>query len=125
MAWIYEDEQGQPDRLIDCVMEDSAVVPAHWVLEIVNTLFVGERRGRLKAAKRPEILARLQALPIRIDDETPLRGWREIPELAERFGLTAYDAAYLELAMRADAPLATLDRDLARAARAARVALFA
>ena len=83
------------------------------------------RRGRLRTGQRQEILERIQSLPIRVDDETSLRGWQAIPALAERFRLTTYDAAYLELALRMDAPLATLDQDLARAAREARVPLFA
>ncbi|MGH8129305.1 MAG: type II toxin-antitoxin system VapC family toxin, partial [Steroidobacteraceae bacterium] len=63
-------------------------------------------------------------LPIRVDDETFLRGWHAIPALAQRFQLTCYDAAYLELAIRRELPLATLDEALARAARTAKVKLF-
>ncbi len=125
IAWAYEDEVGLPDAVMERVGSDSVVVPTHWILEVTNTLLVGERRGRLKAGQRQEILARIQILPIRVDTETSFHGWQRIPELAMRFGLTTYDAAYLELALRLDAPLATLDQDLARAAREAGVPLFA
>ena len=124
IAWAYGEEGDRLDALIREVATSVAVVPGHWVLEVVNALLLGERRRRLKPGQRDEILARIQELPIRVDDETSLRGWRDIPEMAARHGLTAYDAAYLELALRLEAPLATLDQDLARAARAAKVRLF-
>lgn len=125
IAWAYEDAEGRLDALIRHVAANFASVPAHWILEITNTLLNSERRGRLRTGQRQEILERIQSLPIRVDDETSLRGWQAIPALAERFRLTTYDAAYLELALRLDAPLATLDQDLARAAREAGVPLFA
>lgn len=124
LAWAYEDEGGTSDAVIDHVTEDAAFVPAHWILEVTNTLIVGERRGRLQAGQREEILERIEVLPIRIDADTPFHGWGAIPVLAMRHRLTTYDAAYLELALRMDAPLATLDKDLKRAAREAGVPLF-
>jgi predicted nucleic acid-binding protein len=124
IAWAYEDTQGRLDALIRHVAANFASVPVHWILEITDTLLKSERRGRLKTGQRQEILARIQSLPIRVDDETSLRGWQAIPALAERFRLTTYDAAYLELAHRFEVPLATLDQDLTRAAREAGVPLF-
>ena len=124
IAWAYEEEKGRLDALIRHVAANFASVPVHWILEITNTLLNSERRGRLKAGQRQEILAKIELLPIRVDPETPHHGWTQIPALAIRFGLTTYDAAYLELAIRFDVPLATLDQDLARAAREAGVPLF-
>ncbi len=124
LAWAYADEAGNPDVVIDYVTANGAQVPAHWILEVTNTLLVGERRNRLKSGQRQQFLAGIASLPIRVDLETSIRGWDAIPALAERHGLTSYDAAYLELAMRLDVPLATLDQALARAARAEKVALF-
>ncbi len=124
IAWAYDDEGGIADAVIDHVTEDAALVPAHWILEVTNTLLISERRGRLKTGQRHDILDRIRQLPVRVDFEMPIHGWTQIPELATRFGLTTYDAAYLELALRMDAPLATLDKDLKRAAREAKVALF-
>ena len=99
------------------VVLDASVVIA-WAYE--------DSEGRLDALIRHVAAGapRIQSLPIRVDDETSLRGWEAIPALAERFRLTTYDAAYLELALRFDVPLATLDQDLARAAREAGVPLF-
>ncbi len=124
IGWAYREAPAMLDQLIRQVANDVACVPAHWTLEITNTLITSERRGRIRAGERDEMLAAIRSLPIRPDEETWNRAWDLIPALAVEYGLTAYDAAYLELALRLDAPLATLDQDLARAARAARVRLF-
>jgi len=124
LAWALADEQGDAERLLDLMSVERAVVPAHWILEVTNGLRMAVRRRRLKAGEPAEIVARLRILPITVDFETTVKGWSEIPALAEKFALTTYDAAYLELAMRLEAPLATLDQDLARAARSAKVPLF-
>jgi predicted nucleic acid-binding protein len=124
IGWAYKEAPALLDELIRRVAEDVACVPAHWALEVTNTLTISERRGRLGGGQRDEILDAIRLLPIRPDDETWLRAWDQIPGLAVQYGLTTYDAAYLELALRLEAPLATLDQDLARAARAAKVWLF-
>ena len=125
IAWAYREEGERLDALIRLVSAESAHVPAHWVLEVTNTLLYGERSGRIASRQRREITDRMRALPIRQDQETFLRGWQETTALAETHSLTAYDAAYLELAIRLELPLATLGQDLARAARKAGVPLFA
>jgi predicted nucleic acid-binding protein len=124
IAWAYGEEGDRLDALIREVATTFAAVPGHWVLEVADALLLGERHRRIKAGERDAILARIQELPVRVDDETFLRGWQDIPELAARHRLTTYDAAYLELAQRLQAPLATLDRDLTHAARTARVRLY-
>ena len=124
IAWAYREAPPELDSLIRQVVVGVACVPAHWILEITNTLAISERRGKLQPGQRQEILTTIKLLPIQTDDETWLRGWDVIPALADRFGLTTYDAAYLELAMRLQAPLATLDQDIARAARKAGVRFF-
>jgi predicted nucleic acid-binding protein len=124
IAWAYQEEGDHIDALIRHVAANIACVPAHWILEVTNTLLNSERHGKLKTGQRQELLATIQSLPIRVDEETFLRGWQATPALAEQHKLTTYDAAYLELAMRLGVPLATLDQDLARAARAAKIPLF-
>jgi len=101
------------------------VVPGHWILEVTNGLLLAARRGRLRPDEDLEIMERLVQLGVRVDDETWDRGWRETLFLARRFGLTTYDAAYLELAARRDAPLATTDTALALAAGELGVAVAA
>ncbi|HMD62769.1 MAG TPA: type II toxin-antitoxin system VapC family toxin [Stellaceae bacterium] len=79
---------------------------------------VGERRGRLDAPRRRRPAGSLHALPIKLDAETASQAWTATARSAERFGLSVYDAAYLELAQRHQLRLATLDRDLRSAATA-------
>jgi predicted nucleic acid-binding protein len=125
LAWALDDERDLgPELLLQLTTTEIAMVPVHWILEVTNGLRMAVRRRRLEPDDPPRVLARIRNQPIQVDSETPVRGWRELPVLADAYGLTTYDAAYLELAMRLGAPLATLDQDLARAARAAGVALF-
>ena len=106
------------------VIDDGAVVPTLWSLEVGNTLLVAERRGSIAVGDHKALLRRLAALPIVADLETSTRAWRETIELAQRHRLTLYDAAYLELSLRRGLPLATFDAALRRAANAASVALL-
>ena len=89
-----------------------------------NVLEMSRRRGRHDADFRDATLADLVQLPIQVDGETDNHAWAETLRLAERHKLTLYDAAYLELAQRRNLPLATLDRDLRRAAGAEKVRLL-
>jgi predicted nucleic acid-binding protein len=123
---VFDDERGQVSvALLERMDFSHAVVPAHWILEVTNGLLLAARRGRLRRPDEDvDILERLGTLAVRVDPETATRGWGETPFLARRLGLTTYDAAYLELASRLQAPLATLDTGLARAAREAGVRLI-
>lgn len=100
------------------------VVPAHWWLEVANGLIMAERRKRATQADITEALNLVQALPVSTDEETARRSGSETAALARQHGLTVYDAAYLELAMRGGAFLATSDRTLRHAAIAAGVPLL-
>ena len=91
---------------------NGAVVPAIWHLEVANSLQSAIRRGRITTTDRQGTLADLARLPIEIDVETATAAWEGTLALADRFGLTTYDAAYLDLAIRRHLPLATLDRQL-------------
>ena len=95
--------------------DDEALVPHLWHLELRNCLLVATRRGRFTADGPTERLNALRDLPVRTDTEPDLT---LAFVLAERHGLSFYDAVYLELAKRHTAPIATLDKALARAADA-------
>lgn len=99
-------------------------VPSHWSLEVANGLLMAERRKRTSQADATEALDVLLSLPIDIDRETTRRLGGETTGLARQYGLTIYDAAYLELAMRRGAALATGDADLAKAAGQAGVSVL-
>jgi predicted nucleic acid-binding protein len=117
-TWCFEDEAStETDSLFERVRDHGAVVPGLWHLEVGNLLLQAEKRGRIgkgEAATRLDLMAEL---PIATDPETTRRAWREILALARTEGLTLYDAAYLELALRCRVALLTRDRDLAHAAR--------
>jgi predicted nucleic acid-binding protein len=119
LAWIYGDETTEPiRRVFDLVADEGAVVPSLWRLEVANSLTVAVRRGRIDAGFRRAALSDLRLLDIATDQHTDLHAWNETLDIADRFQLTAYDAAYLELAQRRGLPLATLDEELCTAAAA-------
>ena len=121
-AWLFEDEASpETDNLLAHLKDGGASVPNLWHLEVSNVLIQAEKRGRITA---PQIAARLQllaSLPITTDTETAPRSFREIMTLARAQKLTCYDAAYLELAIHQEVPLATRDKALIRAANAVQV----
>ncbi len=121
-AWLLEDETTDAIRDVFSLIEtEGAMVPALWRLEIANSLSMATRRHRIDAAFRNTALMELAEYDITVDSETDQHAWFETMTLADRFRLTLYDAAYLELAQRRRVPLATLDRDLAKAAKASGV----
>lgn len=118
LAWLYSDETTEAVRQVfDQLSESGAWVPGLWRLEVGNILEMGVRRGRHDAGFRDSTLADLALLPIQTDSETDRHAWGATAHLAARHRLTLYDAAYLELALRRELPLATLDRDLRTAAK--------
>ena len=124
MAWCFEDEADRyADGVLDRLVEESALVPPLWPLEIANVLVVVERRRRLRRSDSARFLELVGALPIEVDTATPDPS--HLLALAREHGLSAYDAAYLALAMREGIPLATRDRALGKAARLCGVSLFA
>ncbi len=102
----------------------SAWVPASWTLDTANLVARAESDGVVSAARARAFVELLGRLDLHIDEATALHGLGRTLELARRFGISAHDAAYLELAMREQFALATLNGALAEAARAAGVRLF-
>jgi predicted nucleic acid-binding protein len=125
LAWLYSDELTEAvERVFDRVARDRAWVPAIWRLEVANSLQVGIRRGRIDIAFRDASIADLAAMDIVTDPDTDTHAWAATLQLADRFGLTTHDAAYRELALRRNVPLASLDHDLRAAARSLGVTLL-
>ena len=118
MAWCFREEQTPFTlSLLDRVKEAGAVVPAIWPFEVLNTLAVAERRNRLDSPTSARFIELLSALPILIDPDLVWPPTPDFLETTRKYCLTAYDAAYLRLALRNEAPLATLDRALLTAAK--------
>lgn len=124
ISWLMPDETSeQSNFLLNMVTEKGALVPSLWKLEVGNVLLMAQRRNRISIVERIMIIHDLEKLPILIDTETVHYTWTETFALAEKFKLTLYDAAYLELAIRCDLPLATFDVALAKAAKTTKVFL--
>ena len=121
LAWCMGDEE-EPTAMIAMrhVIEQGGVAPRIWWYELRNALLVNERRGRISPQQVSDTLTDSLALGIAIDDE---HDEALLFELARRFALTVYDAAYLEVAVRRSLPLATLDHRLREAAAAIGVAV--
>ena len=126
LVWGFEDEADDYAEAILGRMPDlQAYVPSLWPLEVANVLLMGERRKRSTQAKAAKWLRFLTALPIAVDTQTPDLAFDPILALARSHKLTAYDAAYLELAIRLGVRLAARDEALEKAAQAVGVPLFA
>ncbi len=125
LSWFFKDERTPgADAVLTEVTEHGAVVPALWRLEVANALQMALRRKRIDAGFRDRALTQLSRLSIAADPDTDAHAWTGALQLADRFQLTLYDAAYLELAQRRRLPLATLDRELREAAAALGIALL-
>ena len=113
MSWCFADEAGvDTDALLDRLRDEGAMVPALWAWEVANVLNMAVRRGRLTAGDVALRLGLLASLPVEVDPDGATRAWRESLALAQAQSLTIYDAAYLELAIRHGADLATRDKAL-------------
>ncbi len=117
IAWLFEDERtAAAHAILGRVIAEGAFVPGLWRLEVANVLRNAVRRQRCDEAYADRSLARLSRLPIECDEETERNAWGATLALSRREHLTVYDAAYLELALRRCAPLATCDAALLAAA---------
>jgi predicted nucleic acid-binding protein len=123
LAWCFKDEATDWSRaMLQRVRDgDSARVPAHWPTEVTNGLLVALRRKRLSLDDVRGLTADLQQLPIDPEHALAPAAAQRVLELAIQHNLTVYDAAYLDLALRLNLPLASLDVDLRKAATAAGV----
>lgn len=118
LTWCFEDEAtAASHQVLDRLAVETASVPAIWPFEVANVLVLAERRRRITPAESTDFLNRLEGLAIEIDEVIPARAFARVVDLAREHRLTAYDASYLELAMRLGVPLATKDGPLSLAAR--------
>ena len=116
LAWCFEDEtSAAADAVLDRLEREPALAPAHWPLEVANALRTAERRGRLEASALPRLRALLAALPVEVAPVALTTAVFSVLETARTYELSAYDAAYLDLAATRGLPLATAD-DRLRAA---------
>lgn len=127
MAWLLQDASAKDQAYALAALRElgapdaSAEVPVTWSLEVANVIARCEARGLLTAAQAQSFVGLLHDLPIEPDHETYAHALRNTLDLARRYGLSSYDASYLELALRRGLPLATFDKDLLKAAQRAGV----
>ncbi|MGH8428812.1 MAG: type II toxin-antitoxin system VapC family toxin [Solimonas sp.] len=123
IAWASPDEF-PPAPLSRAIESGVAVVPALWLYEVHHVLHMLRRRGRISDGDYADCNGAIMALRVEVDPPERRRIEAELPPLAQAFGLTVYDAAYLELALHRRIPLATLDEALRKAAVKAKVKLI-
>lgn len=120
LSWCFPDEQTPLSlEVLDRLnVGEPALVPIFWSLEILNSLLVGERRGRISGDQTEAFLGSLRALRPTFDPVSLDQIFGPVQAICRDHRLTPYDALYVELAMRVQCPLATLDHAQKDAARA-------
>lgn len=114
LSWVLPGEdEDLAERVLLMIREEGCLVPAIWTLEVGNAITMAEREGRMTGAQGKKALQLLQGLPIRVTIPSMEADFGQVIALARRHQLTTYDASYLELALRANSRLATLDKLLA------------
>lgn len=129
LSLAFEDEfDAYSVRVFESVRRHGALVPRLWSLEVANILSISVRRGRLTEERAFRFLSLLSEQPIeaaQLDGEKAVPDAMKLFSLSRRHSLTAYDAAYLQLALASGLPLASKDRELNDAAKSAGIRLFA
>jgi predicted nucleic acid-binding protein len=122
LTWCFPDENAIAAQHVADMFKrgDTAVAPSFWPHEVLNALLVGEKRKRISRELVGSFLDDLATLPIVLEQFPAGVVFDRIQHLSREHGLTAYDAAYLDLALSSGLPLATLDKDLVRACKKAR-----
>ena len=125
LAWCFPDEKSDYAEAVLIALEGKQIlVPAVWSLEITNAIIVAQKRKRINPKETQRFIELLEGLTIR--EAVLAIAWsaNNILPLAQEYNLSAYDAAYLSIAIRHDAPLATLDNGLTSAALKAGIEIF-
>jgi predicted nucleic acid-binding protein len=127
LCWYFEEQKtAYTEAIFDCLARgDEALVPALWPLEVVNSLVVAVRQEGISAMQFETFLRDLKDLPVAVDLDGLQRVYSSIARLSQQHQLSSYDAAYLDLAVAENLPLATLDNNLRAAAKRAGVELLA
>ena len=116
--FLPDEDNSTSDRLADDLSRDGAVAPVLIQFEASNILLMAHRRKRISGVQLGQLSEAFDQLPITLQPALTAKQRADVMRLAEKHGLTAYDAAYLELSMRLTLPLASLDKPLLKAAKA-------
>jgi Predicted nucleic acid-binding protein, contains PIN domain len=128
MRWLLASNKASDQRYAESVLKSlvnaEAIVPNLWHLEAANVLLGATNRKEIEVSEFERFTVQLENLPISVDALTANQVFGHTISLAKAYQLTSYDAAYLELALREGLPLATLDKDLLRAAKRSDVEIY-
>lgn len=128
MRWLLASnkkaDQNYSEQVLLSLKENQAYVPNLWHLEAANVLLTAEKRDELTTGEIETFLLQLEALPIITDPSTHSQVFNHTIHIAQCYKLSSYDAAYLELAIREGLPIATLDKNLKKAAQKASVEIY-
>jgi predicted nucleic acid-binding protein len=125
LAWCFPDGASEyADGVLVALEGRTVMVPPVWALEITNAVLVAERRKRVKQADVRRFVELLGGLTLIEQSQTAIDTVSSVLPLARQYGLSAFDAAYLDVAVRQGAPLATLDSTLEKAGRSAGIKIF-
>ena len=125
MAWCFSDEStAKTSKILDRMIDETALVPSLWFLEVANVLAMAEKKKRISRAQSAEFLSLLGTFEVEVDDEFVGRAFSHFLPICRDRDLTSYDATYLDLAVRRSLPLASLDDNLRRAGKSLGVPLL-
>ena len=128
MRWFLESDkpvdQKYAEQVLVSMSDASAIVPNLWHLEACNVLLGAEKRSDVEPGEVERFISQLESLPIRVDAITAHQVFSRTMALSRIYKLSSYDAAYLELAVREGLPIATLDKDLRKAAKKTEVEIY-
>lgn len=128
MRWLLEtpkvSDQKYAEKVLMSLSDVDSVVPNLWHLEVSNVLLGAEKRADINIGDSEGFIIQIENLPIYVDPLTANQAFSRIISIARSYKLSTYDASYLELAIREGVPLATLDGDLRKAAKKAKVDIY-
>ncbi len=123
MRWLLGDgsasDQAYARHVLSVIVDGNVLVPGIWSLEVANVIARAEKKYGLPEARSAEFVHLLHQMHIEVDPQTSVHALNDTLQLARRYNLSAYDAAYLELTLREGLALATLDDGLVKAAKKA------
>ncbi len=128
MRWLLTSnkkaDQNYAEEVLKSMINAEAYVPNLWHLEATNVLLSAKKRAEIDSGEMEIFISQLENLPIHTDVSTAEQAFNRILALADAYKLSSYDAAYFELAIREGLPIATLDKDLKKAAKKAGIEIY-
>ena len=128
MRWLLssdkKSDQSYSEKVLKSMLNARAYVPNLWHLEATNVLLSAKKRSEIDAGEIEIFISQLENLPVHTDTSTSKQAFNRTLALADAYRLSSYDAAYLELAIREGLPIATLDKNLIKAAKKAGIEIY-